>query len=49
LSCGRGNRLERRLMDMSDIIGWIAYLAVVTTLVVTFLAIAVLTIAIVAN
>ena len=36
-------------MDMSDIIGWIVYLIVVMTLVVTFVAIAVLTIAIIAN
>ena len=40
---------ERRTMDMSDIIGWIVYLTVVLTLFVTVVAIAVLTIAIIAN
>jgi hypothetical protein len=44
---GRGNRQERRPMDISDIFGWIVSLILVGTLVITFVAIVVLTIAII--
>jgi hypothetical protein len=36
---GRGDRQERRPMDMSAIIGWIVFLILVLALVVTFVAI----------